>query len=92
MQLHPYHIIQEICRKHHIDCILMPGSTKNHATFKMTPGKECPVAYCVGYGSCYGTNVEFGIASIGTHREFDLSQPHSVDEIDEYLSDYSMWK
>ncbi len=70
----------------------MPGSTKVHATFKMVPGDECPVTHTVvGYGSCRGTIVELGIASVGTHKEFDLSQPNSVDDLDEYLSNHAMW-
>ena len=92
MQLHPYHIIQEICKKHSVDCELMPGSTKTHVTFKLVPGEGCPISWnVVGYGSCYGTNVELGIASVGKHQEFDLSQPNSVDDIDQYLSNYAMW-
>lgn len=90
MELHLYHIIQEICHKHHLICGLMPGSTDVHATFKISPGGGCPVTGGIGYGSVRGTEVELGIAS-HNRMHFDLSQPESVDEIDEYLSNYTMW-
>lgn len=87
-QVHPYHIIEDICKEHNINLSLMAGATINHAAFRMIlEGRDKTVAY----GACTGTVVTLGITTTMNRQEFDLHHPDSISELIEYIKAGKMW-
>ena len=78
MSMHPYHILESICRENGIVISLMAGATSNYTTFRISYENK------LLYGSCSQSYVALGLG--GTSRkEYDLHDPESISKIEEHL-------
>ena len=84
--MHPFHILEDICKEHNVNLKLMAGANQNQTPFKIISENYPAVAW----GSCSGSMVVLGISS--KHRkEFDLYDPDSISDISEYLKSGKLW-
>ena len=90
--IHPYYIVEEICKELGYAVKLMAGSSDNWTTFSVVRNDGDGLWPArIMHGSCFKTNVVVGIGQ-ANRKDFDLNDPNSISELTEYIKTFIPWR
>lgn len=94
-QVHPYYLIEELCREQGYNIKLLKGSL-DYASFIISQRQHAPTfkkrtPMIIIYGTVLGTDVTLGVATM-SRTTFSLKDPDSILKIKEFLDLDDSWR